>query len=85
VLFGGFADKATVNLCRDAHHESAGVGTFRQRRGNWFARCGQVGEHVAYDIGEACERFCRSRKDLLDELADVIITAAVVMNDSSVT
>ena len=22
-LFGGFADKATVDLCRDAHHEPA--------------------------------------------------------------
>jgi hypothetical protein len=23
MLFGGFADKATVNLCRDTHHEPA--------------------------------------------------------------
>jgi hypothetical protein len=33
MLFSSFEDKTTVNLCRDAHHELAGVGAFRQRPG----------------------------------------------------
>ena len=60
MLLGGFADKAAVDLCRDAHHEPAGVGTFRQGRGNRFAGCGQVGKHVAHDIGQARESFDRA-------------------------
>ena len=63
MLFGGFADKATVNLCRDAHHEHASVGAFRQRRGDRLAGRAQIGEHVAHDIGETRECFNRGGRE----------------------
>ena len=57
MLFGSFADEATVNLCRDTYHEPAGVRAFRQRLGNRFAGCSQIGEHVTHDIGKTPECF----------------------------
>jgi hypothetical protein len=43
VLFGGFAGKAAVNLCRNTHHEPARVCAVRQRLRDRLTRCGQVG------------------------------------------
>jgi hypothetical protein len=57
MLFGSFAGKAAVNLCRDTNHEPARIGAFRQRLGDRLAGCSQIGEHVTHDIGEARERF----------------------------
>jgi hypothetical protein len=51
MLFGSFADKTAMKLCRNTHHEPARIGAFRQRLWNWLAGCSQVGEHVTHDIG----------------------------------
>jgi len=63
MLFGGFANKATVNLRRDTHHEPARVDAFRQRRGDRLAGCSQIGEHVTHDIGETRECFNRRGRE----------------------
>ena len=57
MLFSSFEDKTTVNLCRDAHHERAGVGAFRQRPGDRLAGCSQIGQHVTHDIGQTLKCF----------------------------
>ena len=55
MLFGSLADKATVNLWRNTHHESARVSAFRQRFGDDFAGCGQIGENVTHHISKTRE------------------------------
>ena len=63
MLFGSFADKTAVNLCRNAHYESARIGAFRQRLRNRLAGCSQVGEDVTHDIGETRESFNRGGRE----------------------
>ena len=63
MLFGSFADKATVNLCRDTHHEPARVGAFRQRLGDRLTGYSQIGEHVTHDSGETRECFNRGGRE----------------------
>jgi hypothetical protein len=59
MLFGSFADKATVNLRGDTHHEPARVGAFRQRFGDSFAGRNEIGEDVTHHVGEARESLDR--------------------------
>lgn len=56
MLLGGLADQATVDLGRDPYDEPARVRAFRQGLGNRLAGRSQVGEHVAYDIGDTAAR-----------------------------
>ncbi len=63
MLFGGFAGKAAVNLCRNTYHESARVGTVRQRLWDRLTRCGQIGEHATHDVGETRKRFNRGGRE----------------------
>jgi hypothetical protein len=63
MLFGSFTDKATVNLCRDTHHEPARIGAFRQRLGNRLTGCSQIGEHVPHDISKTRECFTRGGRE----------------------
>jgi hypothetical protein len=56
MLFGSFADKAAVDLRRNAHQEPARIGAFRQRFWSRLARCNQVGEHATHDIGALVSR-----------------------------
>ena len=63
MLFGSFADKTAVNLCRNTHHEPARIGALRQRLWNRLTGCSQVGEHVTHDIGETLECFNRRGRE----------------------
>src|ERR1700733_9200211 len=63
MLFGSVADKTTMKLGRNTHHEPSRIGAFRQWLWNWLAGCGQVGEYVTHDLSETCECFNLSGRE----------------------
>jgi hypothetical protein len=63
MLFGSLADKATMDLRGDTHHESARVRAFRQRLRDDFTRRGHIGENLTHGVGEARESLDRGARE----------------------